>query len=46
VAGFQVVAQDAGGFGALTERLLCHVRDEYPRAPVVRCLSRSCAGAR
>ncbi len=36
MAGFHVLAQDAGGFGALTEGLLAHVRDAYPRAPVVR----------
>jgi hypothetical protein len=46
VAGFHVLAQDAGGFGALTEGLLAHVRDAYPRAPVVRaCAQGLCARA-
>ena len=36
VAGFQLFAQDTGGFGALTEALLSQLRDDYPRAPVVR----------
>ena len=38
LGGFQFVAHDAGGFGALTEGLLTHLRDDYARTPVVRAL--------
>ena len=36
LGGFQLLAHDAGGFGAMTEGLMAHIRDEYPRSPVVR----------
>ena len=39
LGGFQLLAHDAGGFGALTEGLLTHLRDEYARTPVVRLVS-------
>ena len=39
LGGFQLLAHDAGGFGALTEGMLAHLRDEYARTPVVRLVS-------
>ena len=42
LGGFQLLAHDAGGFGALTEDLLAHLRDEYARTPVVRLASALC----
>ncbi|KAK3262612.1 hypothetical protein CYMTET_28542 [Cymbomonas tetramitiformis] len=33
--GFHVLAEDQGGFGAVTSALLTHLRDDCPRLPVV-----------